>query len=278
MQDMLLDLRRFQRGATDLTLISLFGILNFICAVGGTSFYMLFAPCLPTLFFYGGRWLSETFGMPWLLTAGIFLSLCMLALWALLRIRVRGRYRVMLAATLLYAADTVCLVVFSLSTGFVTGLADAFLHLLFLIPLFRAVLAGRRIERMPALTPELLEATLRPLVLPPEGTPLGTPIGDAPPDEADTPPLRPEVRRKRYFFKKQIFGLTVHVARARGVTELCVNGQVYAEIRGIVEFAYSLSATVEGHRITVRLSPGGMYGRMILLVDGRLAAECRRYL
>ena len=277
MQKMLIAIRRYQRGVSDLTMLFLFGTVNLICALTGSSFYLLFAPFLPTLCFYGGRWLSEGLGVKGFLTAGIFLSLCMLAVWVLLRIRARGHYRVMSGAALLYAIDALALAAFSLATDFVTGLADSILHILPLLLLFRAAHAGRQLDRMPVPAPEVIEAALREMVLPPEGTPPGTVIGDDEPDATDTVPLRPEVRRRRYFFKNRIFGLSIHVARGRGVTELCVNGQVYAEVRGVVELAYSLSATVEGHRITVRLSPGGMYGRMILLVDGRLAAECRRY-
>lgn len=277
MQEILLSIRRYQRAMSDLTLIALFGAVNLFCALFGSSFYMLFAPCLPTLLYYGGRHLSERLEIPALLTVGIFLSLCMMAVFFFLRFLSRGRYRVMLAAAILYGVDTAILAAFSLSAGFVTGLADSLLHLWVLLVLVRAVLAGRRIDRMPIPTSEDIEEMFRELALPPEGTPPGTLVGDAPPDESDSIPLREEVPRRKYFFRKTVLGLKIRVPRSHGLTELCINGQVYAEVRGVVEFAYSLTATVEGHRVSVRLSPGGLYGRMVLFVDGRLAAERRRY-
>ena len=183
----------------------------------------------------------------------------------------------MRAATLYYAVDTAVLVVFSVLYDYPVGKIDILFHCMALISLLLACRAGRTIDAAPSPTPELLEEMLLNMSPPPEGLPVGTEVGDAPADEEDSRPLRPAVPRRRCFFDTTVLGLRIRVLRSRGLTELCVGDEVYAEVHGVFELAYSLTATVEGHRVTVRLSPGRFYGRMILVVDGRLVAELRRY-
>ncbi len=277
MQKSILALRRYKRGLFDLSVLALFGIVSFILTLTNASFYLVFSPFLPSGAYILGKAFSELFGLQILLTTGIFLSLCLLALFVWLRLFAGRRPRLMTAATVLYAIDTAALAAFSFWQGFGIGKIDVLLHLLLLLSLIAAARAGRILESMPEPTPEQLGEILLCAVPPPEGLPLGTEIGDAPPSAEDSLPLRPAVLRRRRFFDREIFDLHICVSRARGLTELAVNGEVYAEFRGIREFTYTLSATVNGHRITVRLLPGALYARMLLLVDGRLAGEIRRY-
>ena len=277
MQESILALRRYRRGLFHLSVLSLFAVVSFILALTDASFYLVFSPFLPTAAYLFGKILSELVGLRLLLTLGIFLSLCLLAAWVALRLLAGKRPYLLTVAAVLYALDTAVLLAFSLWQSFGIGRIDALLHLLPLFSLIAAARAGRVLARLPAPTPEMIGEMLLAAVPPPEGLPLGTEIGDLPPDGEESTPLRAATARKRRFFDREIFDLHILVTRARGLTELIVNGSVYAEIRGLREVAYSLSATVGGHRITVRLLPGILHARMILLVDGRLAGEIRRY-
>ena len=277
MQKLMIAIRRYGRGLADTTVLALFGAVNLILALTDASFYLVFSPFLPTAAYIFGAAFAEAFGSRTLLTVGIFLSLVLVALWVYLRVRATRHHSAMWWVFLLYAVDTVALAAFSFTADYGIGRVDVFFHLLALIPLFASARAGRVIAKTPEPLPELIGEMLLTVAPPPEGLPLGTEVGDAPPDEADSKPLRAAVPRRRRFFEVQLFGLAILVTRSRGLTELTVNGQVYAEVEGMLELAYSLTATVEGHRVTVRLTPGRFYGRMLLLVDGRLAGEIRRY-
>lgn len=278
MQELLLSLRRYRRGLSSLTVLAIFSTLNFIFALTKTSFYLVFSPFLPLFSYELGRAFTAETGDRTPQTVGIFLSLCFLALWFFLRFRANGRSRVMRAATLYYAVDTAVLAFFSLRYQYPVGRVDILFHAMALISLLLACRAGRRIDAAPAPTPELLEEMLLNMSPPPEGLPVGTEVGDAPADDRDSRPLRPVVPRRRCFFDTKVFELRIRVLRSHGLTELCINDEVYAEVHGVYELTYSLTATVSGHRVTVRLSPGRFYGRMILVVDGRLVAEKRRYI
>ncbi len=277
MQRLMIAMRRYGRGLADVSILALFGAVNLIMALCDVSFYLVFSPFLPTAAYLYGAALATALGEQTLLTAGIFFSLVTVAVWVYLRVRATRRHGAMWWIAALYAADTAVLAVFSFTNGFGIGRVDVFFHLLALLPLLAAAHAGGVIAKTPEPLPELIGEMLLTVAPPPEGLPLGTEVGDAPPDGEDTAPLRAAVPRRRKFFEVYLFGLTILVTRSRGLTELSVNGQVYAEMQGVLELAYSLTATVEGHRVTVRLAPGRLYGRMLLLVDGRLAGEIRRY-
>ena len=277
MQKLMIAMRRYGRGLADATVLALFGAVNLILALCDASFYLVFSPFLPTASYLLGAALAELLGSRTLLTAGIFFAFVTVAVWVFLRVRAARYHSAMWWITALYAVDTAVLALFSFGLDYGIGRVDVFFHLLALFALFSAARAGGVIAKMPEPVPELLGEMLLTVAPPPEGLPLGTEVGDAPPDETDTRPLRAAVPRRKTFFRVHLFGLAILVTRSRGLTELSVNGQVYAEMEGLLELAYSLTATVEGHRVTVRLTPGRLYGRMILLVDGRLAGEIRRY-
>ncbi len=277
MQELLIALRRYRRGLSHLLLLAIFAGVNCIPALASSDFYIFFSPFLPRFFIEAARAFSSALGLRTVLTAGIFVSLCLLSLWFYLRLLTRRSARAFRAATLYYAVDTAVLLLFSLSFSYPVGILDAVLHLLPLLSLFLASRAERVMESFGKRGVTLSEEMLAALVLPPEGLSLGYYLGDDLPDEGDTPPLRLASARARCLASVQLFGMDICVRRAFGVTELAVDGEVLAEQRGLLELAYSLTATRRGHRITLRFAAGRLYGRVLLLVDGRLAADVRRY-
>lgn len=271
-------MRRYRRGVSFLSMFALFGAANLVFSLTDTAFYLIFSPFLPSAVYELGAAFSVKVGATLPLTVGIFLSLITVALWVILRIFSVKSPVAMGIAVAYYAVDTVALSAFSLAFNYSVGLVDIGFHVLALILLIMAAHAASVLRRSPAPSEEVIGEMIESLAVPPEGLPLGTEIGDRPPDAEDTVPLRAAEARGRVLLGSDVFGLSVRAVRSYGLTELVVRDQVYAERRGVAELVYSLTATVDGHRITLRFSPGRFYGRMILLVDGRLAADIRRYL
>ena len=133
MLELLMSLRRYRRGLSSLTILAIFGTLNFLFALTKTSFYLVFSPFLPLFSYELGRAFTAETGDRTLQTVGIFLSLCFLALWFFLRSRANGRSRVMRAATLYYAVDTAVLAFFSLRYRYPVGRVDILFHAMALI-------------------------------------------------------------------------------------------------------------------------------------------------
>ncbi len=276
MQRLILDMRRHRRGITDLFVLALFGAVGLILAFSKSSFYLVLAPFAPRIVYEIFFVIAGDVGETVLLTVGIFLALCLSALWFFLWYGARRSRRVLALAAAAYALDTVILASFSFRTSYAYGMADSMFHLLALFSLLRAYTAARRIEAAPVPAVHEITSVLESLAPLPPDLAAGDAIGDAPPDETDTSPLRDAVPRRRRFFDLTHKGLAILVTRAFGRTELTVNGKVYAEAEGVVELAYTLTATVSGHRITVRFHPGSFSAVMLLIVDGRLVAKLRR--
>ena len=277
MQRFLIEMRHYRRGMGMLSMVALFGVVNMICALFDSSFSLILAPAIPTLVFSYASVLSEMLKLPLLLRMGVFFALCLTVAWFYLRHYAKKHSAVMIAATVIYAGDLFVLFGFSVLFGYSFGLLDGILRLFVLVALVRGSVASVRIGRMPPPDTSELERMLQGLVPVESTAEIGDHVGDLPAEESDTLPLREAVPRRRVFFDARCFDLQISVVRSRGLTELCVDGKVYAEVRGMVELFYVLTATVNGHRITVRLVPGILRATMILTVDGYLLGRCHRY-
>ncbi|MBQ2719794.1 MAG: hypothetical protein IJF73_06985 [Clostridia bacterium] len=276
MQRLLIEMRRYRRGLLDLFVIALFGAVNLILTLADSSFTLILSPFSTTFVFSFFEVLSRRLGRTVLLTLGIFLGLCLSALWFFLWYYASRRRRSLLLATVLYGSDTLLLLGFSLRYHYGVGLADTLLHLCFLYTLIRATVAHGRLDKSAAPAMAEVEGMLATLMEDPLAPALGDTVGDAPADATDTPPLREVSRRGRPLILAEWEGHTLLVTRSYGLTELIVDGKVYAEERGVYELAYTLTATVGGHRITVRFYPGNLRATMTLLVDGVLVSRIRR--
>ena len=277
MQRFLLEMRHYRRGIGDLSLIALFGVVSLVLTLTDSTFTLILAPFLPTLAISLADVLSARLGIVSIMTVGIFFSLCVTAAWFFLCYYAKRHSAVMIAATALYAADLLVLFVFSVTSSYAFGMTDSALRLFLLLPMIRASVAAVRIGRMPPPDPTELERMMQNLVPVPNDARIGDSVGDLPPEESDSLPLRDAVPRRRTFFDARLFDMHITVVRSRGLTELCVDGKVYAEAVGVVELFYVLSATVSGHRITARFVPGSFSATMILTVDGYLLGRLRRF-
>ena len=59
-----MSLRRYRRGLSSLTVLALFGTVNFIFALTKTSFYLVFSPFLPLFGYELGRAFATATGLP----------------------------------------------------------------------------------------------------------------------------------------------------------------------------------------------------------------------
>jgi len=63
-------------------------------------------------------------------------------------------------------------------------------------------------------------------------------------------PLRPDDKKGRILIAAKYEDMQISMKRIRGLTELIVNGNVYAEIEGVLEFEYTLTANINGKMIS----------------------------
>lgn len=95
--------------------------------------------------------------------------------------------------------------------------------------------------------------------------------------QANSPVLRmaDESVKCRILLEARAEGYHICYRRVKSVNELVVNGRVYDEKAGVIEFAHKLSAMVDGHRIEAGLDTGGY---SFIILDGNLLKHKRRWI
>ena len=95
------------------------------------------------------------------------------------------------------------------------------------------------------------------------------------PKGSDSQPLRPvqPALKSKILLDARVKGYTICYRRMHHVNELVVNGQVYDERRGIIEFEHCLRAVVDGHTIEAGLDERSF---SYIRFDGRVLAERQR--
>lgn len=262
---------RYRRAAADLGFVAVLAIVNLVISLSGGAMYFFFAAFSPTAAFLYGKSIGIATGETLFITAGIFLSFCLCALYVYLWYKAKKNCSALAVAAALYGLDTVLIFVFSLLGYGTLGFIDTAAHLFITYNLCRGFLGGRALSRITRLDKTEVEALFRRLLENSEGE---APVNEENRDEPSPPlpesqPLRPAKARKRCFFDTFYEGMHIAAYRSFGCTELVINGYVYDEIRGIVEVAYRLEAVVSGHRVALAMEPGMTSADMVLYVDGK---------
>ena len=80
-------------------------------------------------------------------------------------------------------------------------------------------------------------------------------------------------QKHRVLLEKKISGYEICYRRVKNVNELVINGLVYDEKKAIVEFAHTLSASIDGHLIEAGLDSANY---SFIAIDGRIIELKRR--
>ena len=92
---------------------------------------------------------------------------------------------------------------------------------------------------------------------------------------AEDVPLRNADRdvKAKILLKTRVQDYDICYRRVKSVNELVINGVVYDEIKGVIEFAHNLSAVVDGHTIEAGLSEDSY---SYIMFDGQCLANKQR--
>jgi len=236
--------KRYKSARGNLLAMVVLTAVNIGLSVAGSGRTFLFRAFLPELAI---DFFSDI--APW---AGFAIAALLLGLYVLCWALSKKEPAWMTAALVLFAIDTaVVLVLFAvicLAGEFEFGMVlEIAFQAWVLYYLLASVLAAKELKNMPEA--ELI-AQNEPILCPAE----------------ESVPLRERSPKGRLILRHVTEdGLEIEVARVRGVTELLADGMVYAELRGVIELAYELTACVRGHSIRTTLDAGAL---MELYVDG----------
>ena len=140
-----LALQQFAGARTNLLLMLALTAINLVLLATGSDYMMLFSATIP--------YLSVAFGlyneMTVLLVAGIAIAAVSMIAYLLCWIFSKKHYGWMIAALVLFALDTICLVGFYFYAGDFSGILDLLIHVLVLYYLILGVKSGYQLTYLP---------------------------------------------------------------------------------------------------------------------------------
>ncbi len=266
---------RYNNARANLLLVVILTVINSILLITDSDTYFLFSAFVPYLLLaYGmlfcGMYPSEYYegGDESLILFeksgfAVFAAIALLMVamyfvsWILSR-KNRGGW--LIFALVIFVIDTVAMALFWSSDP--ANLIDVAIHIWVIVSLSLGIYAWARLRKMPA---EEAEAP----------QPEEIPEGEEP--LADSAILRPADLsvKARALLETQVLGHTVTYRRVKKVNELVIDGNVYAEYEGVVEFDHSLKARVDGHWIEAGFDSRRSISYITL--DGQTVTAKRRW-
>lgn len=276
--------RQIKSAKASILVVAVFTIINTILIVTNADVIFTFSPHVPQIITSvfvelaadeGARdyiWLGVAFGV----FAGLVYAGCWLG---------SRKYNAFITVTLvLFAVDSAVLIFDVFSYFDASVLIDLGFHALVLYDLTVGVLACKKLKKLPAaegIDRETFDGEI-------DGDVYDYSNYSAENDAAneyqnvssydagtlyDSNPIGYPVEKSRLIMSADYRGMTVEVRRSRGLTELIVDGMVYAQRKGIVESEYTLTAKVSGVIFSTTMTE---YSVMYLYADGQMIKKKTR--
>lgn len=292
--------KTFNTSRLNLLFVVIFTSVNVLLTITNSDFHLLFSASIPILLFYTGLEFYELYGNPSFYTIGIIAAFVAIFFYALCWLLSKNRGGWIVVALVYFSIDVLILVglAFSVAGGISFNMI---VEMAFFAWIFYYLISGTRawynLKNMPPhddseqgqvlqgqfFDETVSEANLGQMVS--ENTvklSKTIPIAQIP----STIAIRIQNEKKgRILISQNYNNMEILVKRAFGVTELIVNGRVYAEKTGIIEHSYVLEVNVNNTIINLTMeSPPWKVAiekealpTMYLYVNGNLLAEKVRY-
>jgi len=245
---------KFNKSRGNLILVFAFSVANIVMYLLEASFYFPFSAVFPSFAMGFGQGMTEEYGAGAYFIAGIFVGVVAASFYLICWLFSKKHKEFLLVALVLFCIDSLFLLWIA-AFGFEASLLiDIAFHGWVIYSLIGGVRAWSALKKLP---PEELN---------PE---YALPNAPVTPGAA----IRPPSENGRIILSAAYGNLDIIVKRVYGVTELIVNGMVYAEQKGVVEVKYTMEACVDNILITVSMSN---LGKMRLFANGDLLASKQR--
>ena len=235
---------KYNTARSNLILMVVLTAFNVILAATGSHSMMLFSATVPYLF----AMLGTFEGMSELLVPGIVLALLGTVVYLVCWILSKKHYAWMIVALVLFSIDTLIMIGMYVLAGDFSGVIDVLIHIWVMYYLIAGVVNGVKLKNLPE--EEAEEALEVEFTAPPAYNPAV--------DGTDTPILRvadTEVKA-RVLAEIDAEGHNICYRRVKHTNELVIDGYVYADLEGVMEFTHVLSARVGGKLIEAGFDGG----------------------
>ena len=246
--------KKFDVSRKNLLAVVIFSVVNILLLMFDTGMIFLFSVALPTLIFQIGQMISMEAGDSIFLIVASVISFAIIALYGLCYILSKKYKGFICAALVLFSFDTLFLIS-TITLGFEPSvIMDIVFHIWIMYYLIVGTKAWLNLKNLPF--DEQIEEYVDEICA-----------------SNSAGSLRAETPKGRIILSHRYENLEISVKRLFGMTELIVNGEVYAEQKGVFETSYTLDVYVDDVHITLTMDN---LGKMELYANGNLLAKKRR--
>jgi len=247
--------KTLENSRKNLLLVIVFSLINVLLSLFNSTVTFLFSASFPWYVLEFGKTLAQEFDSSLLVTIAAIISFVAISLYGICYLLAKKHRIFILFALILFSLDTLFLL-WTITLGFdASVLIDIAFHAWVMYYLIADTKAWLDLKKAPSDDEEIAEEN------------------DQAESGSNTEALRPESMKGRVILAQIVGSLDIKVKRLFGVTELIVNGMVYAEKKGIIESAYTLEARVENVPIQATMDAAA---NMCLYVDGSLLEKKKR--
>jgi len=260
---------KFKKARGNLLMVLVLTVLKLLLSAFNVDINFLFSATAPQIILEFGRSFAEEFQNNLFLGGFLVIAFAVIGLYFMCWIFSKRWRAFMLVALIFFSIDSLVLVALLSTVEFeVYYLLDIAFHGWVMLNLSSGAVAWAKLrgvgadEWNAALQETAAAATMD------SNANNVLPQGEI---NGETIPLRADDKKGRILIAADYEGLQISMKRTRGLTELIVNGNVYAEATGLVETEYSLTANVQHIKIV------GVYkaaqSRMYLYANDMLLAK-----
>lgn len=254
--------KKYENARSNLLLVIIFSVLNVLFVLAESDLQFLFTASIPQIFSV----FAYAFGMG----ECYFYALLVIGGYLLCYFLAKKRYGWMVAALACFIIDWLALFfghIFLFEVNLISLALDVAFHIWITVYLVSGVKYGKKYCEN-----KLYEKHA--------GDYIAEAVANLVPTTEETPALHAleEGRGRKVYIRAEYQGMEITVSRRKRITELCVNGFVYAEYKILNESrGYTLNAVVNGVPILLYVRQTSLfYGTMSLFADGKLLGEKKR--
>jgi len=266
---------KFKKARGNLLTVLVLTVLNLLLAAFNVGINFPFSATAPQIIFEFGRSFAEEFQNNLFLGGFLVIAFIVIGLYFMCWIFSKRWRAFMLVALIFFSIDSLVLAALLSTVEFeISYLLDVAFHGWVMLYLSSGAVAWAKLRGVSA---DEWNAALQETAA---ATTIDSNANDVLPQgeingseliNSGTIPLRADDKKGRILIASNYDGLQISMKRTRGLTELIVNGNVYAEATGLIETDYSLTANVQQIKIA------GVYkaarSRMYLYANDILLAK-----
>ncbi|MDE6659071.1 MAG: hypothetical protein K2K01_03010 [Eubacterium sp.] len=268
MQDIEKLKKRINTAKTSIILVAVLTIANTILIAVNADMVFTFSAHVPQLVTFMFSEIAVEMQEKSYLYIGIAIAILMSLIYVALWLGAKKKNSFMVVALVLFSIDSAVLLYDLLLAFDASFIIDIAFHAWVIYDLILGISAYSKLKKIPA---EELQQNVEQAEY---YSPLPQNTDNSAVNQAyepvDSAPIRISENKGRVIMSVDYQGMNVEVRRSKGLTELIVDGKVYAEKKGILETEYTIGARVSGVEFVTSMT---MSSVMYLYADGAQIAK-----